>query len=63
MLLGLGNIAKGTMNFTSIEPSRPPVTQPCQGAATHPFQAAFTLTQPSQPAFTQPFQSAFTQPS
>uniref|UniRef100_A0A804R6R8 Myb/SANT-like domain-containing protein n=1 Tax=Zea mays TaxID=4577 RepID=A0A804R6R8_MAIZE len=25
-----GNIAKGTMNFTSIEPSRPPVTQPCQ---------------------------------
>ncbi|AQK50716.1 OSJNBa0089K21.9-like protein [Zea mays] len=25
-----GNIAEGTMNFTSIEPSRPPVTQPCQ---------------------------------
>ena len=41
------------MNFTSIEPSRPPVTQPCQGAATHPSQAAFTLTQPSQPSFTQ----------
>ncbi|KAL5666967.1 hypothetical protein ACJX0J_019188, partial [Zea mays] len=58
-----GNIAEGTMNFTSIEPSRPPVTQPCQGAATHPSQAAFTLTQPFQPAFTQPSQPAFTQPS
>ena len=51
------------MNFTSIEPSRPPVTQPCQGAATHPSQAAFMLTQPSQPSFTQPSQPAFTQPS
>jgi hypothetical protein len=59
MLLGLGNIAEGTMNFTSIEPSRPPVTQPCQGAATHPSQAAFTLTQPSQIAFTQPSLAAF----
>ncbi|KAL5667521.1 hypothetical protein ACJX0J_019742, partial [Zea mays] len=54
-----GNIAEGTMNFTSIEPSRPPVTQPCQGAATHPSQAAFTLTQPSQIAFTQPSLAAF----
>jgi hypothetical protein len=63
MLLGLGNIAKGTMNFTSIEPSRPPVTQPCQGAATQPSQAAFTLTQPSQIAFTQPSLAAFAQPS
>ncbi|PWZ05765.1 hypothetical protein Zm00014a_013860 [Zea mays] len=51
------------MNFTSIEPSRPPVTQPCQGAATHPSQAAFMLIQPSQPSFTQPSQPAFTQPS
>ncbi|ONM15851.1 OSJNBa0089K21.9-like protein [Zea mays] len=58
-----GNIAEGTMNFTSIEPYRPPVTQPCQGAATHPSQAAFMLTQPSQPSFTQPSQPAFTQPS
>uniref|UniRef100_A0A804LJG5 Myb/SANT-like domain-containing protein n=1 Tax=Zea mays TaxID=4577 RepID=A0A804LJG5_MAIZE len=50
-----GNIAEGTMNFTSIEPSRPPVTQPCQ--------AAFTLTQPSQIAFTQPSLAAFARPS
>ncbi|KAL5678544.1 hypothetical protein ACJX0J_014675, partial [Zea mays] len=58
-----GNIAEGTMNFTSIEPSRPHVTQPCQGAATQPSQAAFTLTQPSQIAFTQPSLAAFAQPS
>uniref|UniRef100_A0A804LJG3 Myb/SANT-like domain-containing protein n=1 Tax=Zea mays TaxID=4577 RepID=A0A804LJG3_MAIZE len=58
-----GNIAEGTMNFTSIEPSRPPVTQPCQGAATQPSQAAFTLTQPSQIAFTQPSLAAFARPS
>ncbi|AQK50715.1 OSJNBa0089K21.9-like protein [Zea mays] len=56
-----GNIAEGTMNFTSIEPSRPPVTQPCQATFTQPSEATFT--QPSEATFTQPSQAAFTQPS
>ncbi|KAJ1256348.1 hypothetical protein BS78_K044100, partial [Paspalum vaginatum] len=61
-----GQTAEGTLNFTSIEPSQPSVTQqPFEAplTLTQPSQVPITLTQPSQPpiTLTQPSQVAVTQ--
>ncbi|KAJ1254169.1 hypothetical protein BS78_K110600 [Paspalum vaginatum] len=56
-----GQTAKGTLNFTSIEPSQAAVRQPSQAAATQPSEAA--ATQPFEAVVTQPSQAAVTQPS
>ncbi|XP_021302740.1 uncharacterized protein LOC8066651 isoform X2 [Sorghum bicolor] len=64
-----GQIAEGTLNFTSIAPSQVNVTQPFQVPITQPSQVAptqtyqATVTQPYQAPITQPFQVPVTQPS